>query len=278
MIETIYSELSKLPYTGSLLFLFLIFLAIYFHRRSGSSYAIMSRFYTLMTGGNSFHDDTLQEFWKRRQDIERFNALFNVKAKTILEAKKFKSWIEMNEIDVREISNANSYFDFSNMSIKRVKRREIFFDLVFLIAWFLASSFSLGLGTTDYAIVKFKSDNQWFGLNQEEAVSTFFGESFFYDNDWVINKKLCDSDDLYASQQVVESELKRSEIDFICRSFVDESLSEEVSEIKSNQSKFIFLSIIFFSFSFLSFSKIWRLKKIKNSRPYLERLKKSKAE
>jgi len=77
-----------------------LLLAMYFHKRSGTSYGLFSRLYALLIGGSDFTDSSLSEFWNDRKDIERFNALFGLKAHSLHDIHLFNKWIEAYNLDI----------------------------------------------------------------------------------------------------------------------------------------------------------------------------------
>lgn len=268
-METIYSNLWELPsFSAALLFL-MICSVVYFHTRSGSSYGLLSRFYTLITGGNDFYDTSLQNFWKTRQDVERFNALFNIGAKSIDDAKKFKAWIETHNLEINRVSSTSGYFDFQNMRIRKVKPTKLILSFSAVLFFLAFSCLSFGIGVTDYAIVRFTDDQKWFGLNKNEAKSIRVNPFSFNASEWVISEKVCKLDDYMHSQQVISSKLNRYEVDFVCGSFTNGAEIKRINSIKDDQSKFIFLSMIS-SVLFLGFiNKLFRLIKVKEARTYV---------
>ncbi|BDA16123.1 hypothetical protein KAM345_000370 [Aeromonas caviae] len=62
-------------------------LRLFFHYRAGTSYGFVSRLYALLVGRSEYQDDTLAEFWRRNKELERFNAIFNFKAKLRIPVK-----------------------------------------------------------------------------------------------------------------------------------------------------------------------------------------------
>nr|WP_027311662.1 DUF6216 family protein [Balneatrix alpica] len=94
-----------LPWLSPVIFTALA--AIWFRLRAGTSYGLLNRLYAIVIGGKEFHDSSVAEYWNERKDVERFNALFNTRAKSLKDIQRFRLWIERHDLDP-ELSQASS--------------------------------------------------------------------------------------------------------------------------------------------------------------------------
>lgn len=101
------------------LVLLTVFTVIWFRLRAGTSYGLLNRLYAIVLGGKEFHDNAVTEFWNERKDIERFNALFNTRAKSLQEVNLFIKWIEKNDLDLRKLTKLNDLFDMEKREVKK---------------------------------------------------------------------------------------------------------------------------------------------------------------
>lgn len=141
MLESFYSFSLGSPVAFLLMLLAVLLLAFYFHRRAGSSYGILNRVYALLMGGGDFYNEEIGRFWKERRDIERFNALFNVGAKSIGEIFEFKSWVEKFDIDVRLVTSLRKRIDLERMQVVKVKCWQPPAFIFILLCFFVVAMF-----------------------------------------------------------------------------------------------------------------------------------------
>ncbi|MGS0467229.1 DUF6216 family protein [Cobetia marina] len=255
-----------------LLYFFLLFLAIfYFRNRSGSSHSLLARFYALISGSNKFHDLGLEEFWQTRQDVERFNALFNVGAKNIGEVKRFNQWVDSYGLDINKISNTSGFIAIDSMRISKIKRKSIALCLLTVAVTLVLSVIFLSVGASNHAVVKMRDGGQWFGLNKEEAIRKNYNPFSFKKVEWIITPRLCESKGIMKSESVIKSGIEQKGVDFICASFNNGRLIKEVNDIKKKQKALIFVAFMLFLFTWVKISQIIRFYKIEQARKYIDK-------
>jgi hypothetical protein len=147
----------------------IITLYLFFRWRAGSSYGFLNRLYAIFIGGSEFHHDVTAKFWSDRKDIERFNALFNTKAKSLNDIQKFIIWIEDNELDLRKFTTLKDWFDFEKRKVKKPKKWQLATPFVFTLLAYISSIPISVIASVDAALIKFNDERQWIWLGHTEA-------------------------------------------------------------------------------------------------------------
>lgn len=238
MLESFYSFSLGSPVAFLSMLLAVLSLAFYFHRRAGSSYGVLNRVYALLMGGGEFYNEEISGFWKERRDIERFNALFNVGAKSIGEVVGFKAWVEKFGIDVRLVTSLRKRIDLERMKVVKVKWWEPPFFMSILLSVLIVFMFFLSIAASSSALLKFKGDGQWLWLGHEKAYSTALNDLVSGGEKWVISKSECDKVEGDYEDLIFDSGPNEEVVNVICNSFFDEEEIAEVDEIIKEQKIF----------------------------------------
>ncbi len=229
----------SLSHDSPVVFLFtllsILALVFYFHRRAGSSYGFFNRIYALVMGGGEFYDEEISRFWKERRDVERFNALFNVGAKSVSEIVRFKSWVERFRIDVRLIANLRGRVDLEKMRVVKVSWWESPVLLSILILFTVVFLFFLSIAASNSALLKFNDEGQWLWLDHEKAYSTRLHDLFSGGDEWEITKSECEQAEGDYGGLLFDSGPNEKSVGFICNSFFDEEQSSEVEDTIKEQ-------------------------------------------
>lgn len=250
----------KIPFFYFLFGFFLIALAVFFYFRIGSSFSVKGRLYGFVVDRSDFYNEEIKCFWKDRKDVERFNALFNINAKSVKEVVGFKGWVEKYDLNILSLTNLKGRVDLKKMSVKRKSNIEIAVLLVFLIVIFFAMSFFLSISVSNSALLKFNDDDQWFWLNHDRARSHIF-EDFIADrNEWVITKIDCENG-FEVEEKASEIGMSEKNINNICRSFENEKDIAKIDEFIKNQKWFFILSMISLFFMLLPYFELARILK-----------------
>lgn len=216
-----------------------------FYSRSGSTYSLYHRLWSLLVGEKGFHDANLEGYMQERKDLDKFNAIFNTGIKTKGELDDFYKWITNNNIDIKKISAAKGNFDFGNMKMRKPRWDVTYLSLVFSIVIFIFGS-SVGLlGVIDKAMLKFQKNEPWVFINHEMAKSLF--------NSYIITPKSCLKENLDVNKVTRLTELSPRTIKIICESFGSESDKKAIDKFISGQKSLLLLSIFSIYFSFVIF-------------------------
>jgi len=272
MDESIFKMVFAIPRwqaTGAILIIAFIVGAVYFHRRAGTSYGLLSRLYALLIGGSDFHHDSLIEFWKERRDVERFNALFNIKAKSATDIERFNRWIKDYDLDVSTFTKLKSWFDLERRKVRKVKKWQYISPLVLVLVAYFATVFTAGIGFADAALIKLGGEDQWIWLNHKKASS--FNYNPFRDsaNDWYLTKSACEKAD-FDSQAVADSTgLKQQSISAICNSFDNADDAKHIDDVILDQKIFLLIAVIPFLFGIHCYLEALRRANVKAARRHL---------
>jgi hypothetical protein len=221
--------------------LVVVALILYIKSSAGSSFAITSRIYKVTSGQADFHNNEISKFNKDQQDIEHFNTVFKVKAASTQEINDYITWINKHSIDTKKLASLKIYFDISKLSVECVSKWYIaFVSLVFLVL-VIGSVFLLNVITSDSALISFKdNDSNWIWLNDRQARDFTLGKS-----DWVIDKKICESEQFNAISLAKKSELSQTSIKSICEFFETGGGLEHIQSIIDEQKSLLNFVILF---------------------------------
>lgn len=256
---------------------FLLTLFGYFRLRTGTSYGFLSRLYALLIGRSEFHNDALTAFWQEHKDVERFNALFNTKAKSLKEIELFVQWIERYELDIRKFTRLNNWFDFKKRKVAKLKAWQLVTPLVLFMLSYLASLPAGTIASRDAALIRLGGEEQWIWIGHSAAsrysITPFTNSS----NDWRITKSLCNQSDFDASSVADKVSLKDTSVSAICESFDNAQDAERINSLITKQKVFWPLTIILWFFTLNRLLEAIRRANTNQARPYLlEKLKASR--
>ena len=219
--------------------LFPVSLAIYFQMRSGSSYSLVNRLYAILIGGSEFSDDKLKKFWEERTDIERFNALFHMQAKTIKEIYWFQKRVQKNELNMKLFSKMRGGFDSQRRKIKKLKPWILLVPGIIFLLVALPIQPYLFIASSDVAIIKLKNES----LNRDGAASVSLYPPATMDKEWRFDKSDCASIGL--STLAEKSRFKEKSIKTICSSFENKESLEYFEQVVNDQKNFWYISILY---------------------------------
>lgn len=252
--------------------LLIIFAAIWFRLRAGTSYGLLNRLYAIVIGGKDFHDNSVTEFWNDRKDVERFNTLFNTRAKSLKEVNLFIKWVERNNLDLRKLANLNSLFDMEKREVKKGRYRlatVYFLALVFVLVVF--SLYLIGLAVRDAALVKFNDETQWMWLSHDAAYSATFSPIRDQGQDWRLTAEVCSQTPLDTKPLAAQAKLKPENILNICESFTNEKDIQRVDEIINGQKSFLWPALGFLLLGLYSFNSARRMSSAHQAKTYLKK-------
>lgn len=228
--------------------LFLFSVAAYFQFRSGSSFGVVNRLYALLNGGSDFHDPKLQQFWQDRKDIERFNALFHMKAKTVQEIQWFQNRVRKNKLDVKLFARMRGGFDSQRRKVKKIFPWLLAIPGLLLIGTVTALLPIYLVASSDGAILKLKGETQWITI-QDNSFSSFSYFEYPGDKDWMFKASACQS--LNKPELVTRTGLAESSITSICASFDSYESFLYFNKVLKGQELFWYLLLLYIFISVL---------------------------
>lgn len=243
-------------------------IAAYFHFRSGSSYGLVNRLYSLLIGGSDFSNDKLKRFWQERTDIERFNALFYMKAKSMKEIYWFQDRVKKNELDVKFFSKMRGGYDAELRKVKKFSPWILAIPFIVLIFVTSAIQPLFFVATSDGAIIKMKNEDQWISLNQNGASSVRFVIVTQKGTEWAFNKAAC-SKKLGQSILIKKTGLSGQSISKICEYLEDPDSSSYINQVISDQKLFWYLGFLYILVAMLVGKEILGLVHTLRARPKL---------
>nr|WP_278991832.1 DUF6216 family protein [Plesiomonas shigelloides] len=244
------------------------------HYRAGTSYGFVSRLYALLAGRSEYQDDTLAEFWRRNKELERFNAIFNFKAKSLEDAHKLIKWFDEYDLDHKKFARLKVWFDIEKLEIKKATRTQAVSFMFLGIAFALASVPSLDLGIRNAALIKFKDKSQWIWLDHDRANNAPYSLS----KDRLLTAQNCTQKTFIAESAANETQLKTETIANICDSFTNISDAARIDEIIKGQIIFLVFALPFIVFAIASFTELFRRLTAVEAATYLAEKKRIKAE
>ena len=251
---------------------------IWFRLRTGTSYGLLNRLYAIVIGGREFHDHSVTDFWNERKDVERFNALFNTRAKSLKEVNLFIKWVERNNLDLRKLARLNALFDMEKREVKKGWYRLA--TTFFLAVAFVLSVFSLylvGLAQKDAALVKFNDETQWMWLNHDAAYSATFNPTRNQGQDWRLTADTCSQTPLDTDSLAEQAKLKPANILNICESFTNPKDIQHVDEIINSQKSFMWLALGLLLIGLYAFNSALRTSSAHHAKTYLKKKLRDKA-
>ncbi|WOE84857.1 DUF6216 family protein [Aeromonas veronii] len=245
---------------------------IWFRLRTGTSYGLLNRLYAIVIGGGAFHDNSVTDFWHERQDVERFNALFNTRAKSLKEVNQFIKWIERNDLDIQKLANLNELFDMEKREVKKgcYCITTIFFSIiVFLFG--IASLCLFGLSVKNAALIKFNDETQWMWVNHDAAYSVTFNPIYEQGQDWRLTADTCTKTKIDTESLSAQTKLKPENILNICESFTNEKDKKFIDNVIKNQKSFIWPALSLLLLGLYSFNSALQMKSAHDAKVYLNK-------
>ncbi len=254
------------------LVLLTVFTVIWFRLRAGTSYGLLNRLYAIVIGGKEFHDNAVTEFWNERKDIERFNALFNTRAKSLQEVNLFIKWIEKNDLDLRKLTKLNDLFDMEKREVKKGSYgpASAFFFIIGLIL-FVPSAYLVEIGMTNAALIKFNNESQWMWLSHNAAYSTTYNPFRDRAKDWRLTAETCSQKPFDTESLAAQAKLKPGNITNICESFTNARDIQRIDEIINNQKSFVWLALGLLLLCLYALNAALRLNAAKQAEAYLKK-------
>ncbi|MCV9382707.1 DUF6216 family protein [Aeromonas hydrophila] len=223
---------------------------------------------------NSPEYATLAEFWRRNKELERFNAIFNFKAKSLDDAHKLIKWFDEYDLDHKKFARLKGWFDIEKLEIKKATRTQAVGFMLLGIAFALVSVPPLDLGLRNAALIKFKGESQWIWLDHDQA----YNSPYNLTKDWRFTARTCSQETFSAESAAKETQLKTETIASICDSFTNAADAARIDEIIKGQKIFLVFALQFIIFAISSFTEIFRRLTAVETAAYLANRKRIKAE
>lgn len=246
-----YYELIK----GMLYISFFLIIAWYFYARAGSSYSMMSRVWSLLVGKDSFSSSQMTELMQEREDIDKFNFIFNVKASNIKQINRLLKRIKKQDLNIKLISNSKGHFYINTCKLKVPKAKNIILSLLISMVLFLCIFPLLQVAARPAAALKFHDSNTWFWVNKqyvEKYIPSIPLASLFFDN-WRFDKETCISENFSAEKLSATTKLTIKEINATCGMLRNGDGSQRINQVIKSQKVFYIISFIPLILAILSF-------------------------
>lgn len=240
----------------------LIVLFIYYiYHRAGSGYSLFSRIWNLISGEKNFNHSDLQSLVHDRNDIERYNVVFNGRATSIKQIKKFKIWYEKYDISLKEISNAKGWFDIDRLKITTPTWPVYVFVPFFCVSTLILTLFFTTLGVRNSAALTFKSDNSTFWIDSHSAKNIFPYYLPFTKNslNWEITPEQCRKYPEPTARFKAASGMNDEQVKIICASFTSAKQQLFIKETIRKQKYLLFFAaglLFFLIFLIVKLSRI----------------------
>ncbi|MCW6030164.1 DUF6216 family protein [Pantoea sp. JK] len=228
----------------------LLFVFQYIRNKTNSSYGLLDKLWGLLIGGKSFKNNSILEFHEEMQDIDRFNLIYNMKAKNTEEITKMKHWLKENNYDIRDLSKLGSFFDIGELKIKKPKKLGSFGIFLLLIAMIPVGFLCFVPLVSFGAITKTSDSDTLMVINAEKAI--VLGEHF------AIHKDDCSFKKIEKDRLSTFTKLSPNDIDDICEAFNDEAFKRIVVSLKRIESIFSIFGfgiVYFFIILFLELNR-----------------------
>lgn len=246
-----------------------VFLFIFFKMRTGTSYGLLNRLYTIFIGGSDFHHDPVIKFWHERKDVERFNALFNMKAKSLKEIQLFVDWIEKYDLDLEKFTRLRGWFDFEKRTVEKINAWWIAVPCAFALLAYFTLFPTMVVASVDAALIRFKSEEQWIFLDHTQARNFSINPLRNKVNDWQISKVDCSNSSFSTEKTAKKNQLLEENVRIICESFNNLEDAQWIENTINSQKFFWFVVVALGLISRYCFVQAVRMGNTYNSRRYL---------
>ncbi|RJT42287.1 DUF6216 family protein [Rahnella woolbedingensis] len=217
----------------------------YIQQRAGSSYSILNRLWSFMLGGKEFHSHSLTRFLRKRNDIEHFNMLFNMKAKSIDEINEFIKWMDVNNIDIKQVSQAKNWFDISALTVKRPRGWTSLCMFITMAVTFYLLLLSLTIALKPAALLKINEGEPWIWVGKEKISNYAPNISFSSHSwhDWYLDEEKCAVVNFDYKNFSSFSHLRVETIKKVCESFQKPKDQKYIAKIIKGQNVFFFIAL-----------------------------------
>lgn len=208
----------------------------YFYFKSNSLYSIIDKLWSLFVGSKGFTNESINSFHKDRHDLDKFNAIYNLKATNTLQIEKFILWTKREKYDTKKISSIKGWFDISKLEPIRPPVWESLFLGVSFPFLCIVTALFLFIGSTQNAVVKLDDNDSWFLMDHNRAKTVF--------SKLIISKANCHNEKYPREKYSLKSGITPNSVDSICAAFEKQSEMDAVDEIIRKQTALLFFSII----------------------------------
>ncbi len=227
----------------------------YFYLRAGSSYSMMSRVWGILIGSKGFKNSEISELMQEREDIDKFNFIFNVKATSMEQIKRLQKRVKKQNLDIKLISRSKGHFYINTCKLKVPKQEQIFGTLLLSVVLFFCTLPILQVAIKPAAMFEFNDSSTWFWVNNQYAekyippipiVSSFFVR-------WRFDKNTCTSKNFSVEELSATTNLTNKEISAICEIFKGGETPYVIEKAIKGQKVAYFLSLFPLFFSLICF-------------------------
>ncbi|WP_314140477.1 DUF6216 family protein [Buttiauxella noackiae] len=239
----------------SLVIAILLLLALY--RKSGSAYSLMERIWFIFLGGKKYSDEESNKFYDDIRDMEKFNAIFNVNAKTPSEYKKIRDWITKYDLEIKQISKIKNNITVRNLKIKKQSTCSIMLTVFIILISFVLAICSFTIADADSALVSIKSNGTYLKINTHGTSKLFH----FTNNDyWILTKDTClkiDHNPEKTKKAAVITKLEPNLIDILCQMYIKKDF-KYINQTIDEQNIFWKFFALFLTLTLVSFRELFK--------------------
>lgn len=246
---------------GLTLIILLFIFALYFYLKAGSSYSIMSRFWNLAIGKKEFNNIHLKELMQEREDIDKFNFVFSIKADSIEQIQRLKKRVTKQSLDIRLISRSKGYFYINTCKLKVPKAKHLAVIILLSLFFFISTIPLMQIAIKPAALIKFNDSDSWVWINYEyaEKYTPAIPLMNFFEHRWKFNKDTCLTNKSSIEKLSSLSKLPTERVKSICELFKEAKKPPILNHIIKEQKFLYFLSFISFTLSILALREFSRM-------------------
>jgi len=230
--------------------LIIITIWLYFYKKSGSSYSMTDKLWSIFVGQKDFYNKKLDMFHKERHDVDKFNSVYNLNAANVAELEKFTEWVKENGHDIRKISGIKGWFSIANLNVSKPARSMTFLLLLTFFCLVLSGLFVSLCGLTPNAIVKLSKQDPWFIINHQRAKPLF--------NEAAITADNCADTSYNKGDYSRRSGITQGSVNGICQAFQDKKESMAIDKIIKNQKILFYVGLYIIAFGGLALKYTFR--------------------
>ena len=223
----------------------LLAISYVFYSRSGSTYSLYYRLWSLFVGDKKFYDEKLEKYMQERKDLDKFNAVFNTEVKTKSDLLRFHNRITKHNIDIKKISESKGNFDFYKLKMGKPSLALSFITLIFSVGIFLFSLVIVAVGVSDKAMLKFHDEEPWVLINHEMERPIF--------SKYKITPEACKKESYDVKKINHLTKLSPNTIEVICHSFDSKDDAKTIDKYIAGQKGLPWISILLLFVAFRIF-------------------------
>lgn len=202
-----------------------LLMVAFFWWRAGSIHSVLDRFWLLIVGRTEIKDPTLQSFFQKSIELEKFRFVYKLNVKSAEDVKKLDYWMEQHNVGLSQVQEIRKWIRIDQADVIMAPPRiEIVWRgiTIFLCMIFFYSISSLNLG--QYAYLQMRESGVWFKTDLVSISAPFGG--------WKFSLSTCRSS---RDEIMKRAGLLREETKSVCDGIEDGSLKRIATESLETQ-------------------------------------------